>query len=251
MIRIEGAEHLVDKAVTEVQGEIIEFHTSQSSQALLSHRGARYPAEWEAQTSLSQLFELDMSSQEWFRVNTLFQETMPDAEIVYIKRIQNKCLWERYSQEKEWMHRKNDGVVNEKELWHGSRRSTADNIYSSEEGFDMRHSSQGLWGLANYFAEKASYSDKYALTSLDGTKELLLAKVLTGESFESPPDSSLRMPPEKPKRSQSSSVELKLLRYDSVTGTTYNCRVYMMYANDKAYPAYLVCYIPQHSKHAL
>ena len=32
VIRIEGAEHLVDKAVTEVQGEIIEFH-SQSSTA--------------------------------------------------------------------------------------------------------------------------------------------------------------------------------------------------------------------------
>ena len=242
VIRIEGAEHMVDKAVTEVQSEIIEFHTSQSSPALSTLQSSQYPPEWETQTSTSQLFDLEKYSHEWIRVTSLFRETMPDADILHVKRIQNKRLWERYSQQKEWMHEKNAGVVNEKELWHGSKKSTADNIYASEEGFDMRYSSEGLWGQANYFAEKASYSNKYALSSTGGTKELLLAKVLTGESFESRPDPSLRMPPEKP--TQSSNVQLKQLRYDSVTGTTCNCRVYMTYANDKAYPAYLVSYLP-------
>ena len=165
-------------------------------------------------------------------------------QISSIQHIQNKWLWERYSQHKERIREKNDGVVNEKELWHGSRKSSSENIYNSEEGFDMRYSLEGLWGRANYFAVKASYSDMYAFKSLDGTKELLLAKVLTGDSFESEPDSSLRMPPEKPMNLKAGNEQLKQLciRYDSVTGTTCNCRVYMTYSNDKAYPAYLISY---------
>jgi hypothetical protein len=243
VIRIEGAEHLVDKAVTEVQGEIIEFQSlSSSTSAAVADTHCHFPAEWETQTSISQLFKLDRYSREWTRIISKFQETMPDADIISVQRIQNKWLWERYSQHKERIREKNDGVVNEKELWHGSRKSSSENIYNSEEGFDMRFSSEGLWGQANYFAEKASYSDKYALRSTDSTKELLLAKVLTGDSFESPPDSSLRMPPEKPKSLKTGNVQLKQLRYDSVTGTTCNCRVYMTYSNDKAYPAYLISY---------
>ena len=243
VFRIEGAEHLVDKAVTEVQGEIIEFQ-SQSSSGSLSQMDEHYPPEWDFQTRTSELFDLNKHSHEWIQVTSLFRETMPDAKICTVKRIQNKRLWGRYKQQKDWIHEKNNGVVNEKELWHGSRKSSADNIYASEEGFDMRHSSEGLWGRANYFAEKASYSDKYAYTSTDGSKELLLAKVLTGDSFESQPNSTLRMPPEKPKSSQSSNIQLKQLRYDSVTGETAKCRVYMTYANDMAYPAYLICYTP-------
>ena len=241
VIRIEGAEHLVDKAVTEVQGEIIEFH-SQSSSTSVAQADTPYPPEWEAQTNTSQLFKLDKYSREWIRVTSKFKETMSDADILSVQRIQNKWLWKRYCQHKDRIHEKNDGMVNEKELWHGSRKSSSDNIYNSEEGFDMRFSSEGLWGQANYFAEEASYSDKYAFQSADGTKELLLAKVLTGDSFESAPNKSLRMPPEKPSSLKTGNVQLKQLRYDSVAGTTCNCRVYMTYSNDKAYPAYLISY---------
>ena len=240
VIRIEGAEHLVDKAVTEVQGEIIEFQSTASA----AQADTQYPAEWEAQTSTIQLFMLDALSREWIRITSKFRESMPDTEsdIISVQRIQNKWLWERYSQHKVRMYEKNDGVVNEKELWHGSRLSSSDNIYDSEEGFDMRFSLQGLWGQANYFAEMASYSDHYAFKSTDGTKEILIAKVLTGDSFESKSDSSLRMPPEKPSSRKTGNVQLKQLRYDSVTGITRNCRVYMTYTNDKAYPAYLIRY---------
>ena len=41
----------------------------------------------------------------------------------------------------------------------------------------LHYSSDSYWGQANYFAEKAKYSDVFAFTSTDGTKELLLAKV--------------------------------------------------------------------------
>ena len=82
----------------------------------------------------------------------------------------------------------------------------------------------------------------FRFKSTDITKELLLAKVLTGDSFESAPYSSLQMPPEKPRTLKTGNIQLKQLRYDSVTGTTCNCRVYMTYSSDKAYPAYLISY---------
>ena len=224
----------------EVQSEIISFHSKSSP----AHSVTKYPTEWKPQTEENVLVELDEHSSERIRIESMLTETMSKAQILSIKRIQNKWLWERYSQHKERMHKKNAGTVNEKELWHGSRNSRADNIYASEEGFDMRYSSEGLWGQANYFAEKASYSDAYAFRSGNGARELLLAKVLTGDSYDCPPDSSLRMPPEKPKHSSVSGVHLKQLRFDSVTGVTNNCRVYMTYSNDKAYPAYLISYFP-------
>ena len=105
-------------------------------------------------------------------------------------------IQEKYAQSKRRMDQKNSGVVNEMELWHGSK-TNAEHIYDSEEGFDMRFSSDGMWGRANYFAAEAKYSVKYAFQRDDGTKELLLAKVLTGDSFDSPPNRKLTMPPEK------------------------------------------------------
>ena len=234
-IAIEGEEHLVHKAVTELQEEIIRYQSQTVS--------VSYPPEWEpfsCTTVTTQLFELSTESVEWKHVAQMFRDTVPDSEavLVSIKRIQNKWLWERYTQTKKRMYQKNSGETNEKDLWHGSRTS-ADDIYSSEEGFDMRFSSEGMWGRANYFATNASYSVKYAHSRCDNTKELFLAKVLTGNSFESPPNKTLSMPPEKPATSNSE-IKLKQVRYDSVNGVTRNCRVYMTYSNDKAYPAYLV-----------
>ena len=235
IITIKGAEQLVHKAVTEIQEEIIKFQSTQTLSVV------EYPPEWEPCSTTAvtaRLIELTHHSTERKHVADKFKETMPDAEIVSIKRIQNRWLWEKYAQTKKRMHQKNSGMVNEKELWHGSR-TNAECIYDSEEGFDMRFSSEGMWGRANYFATEASYSVKYAHCRDDGTKELLLAKVLTGDSFESPPNRTLCMPPEKSTAS-SSKVKLKQVRYDSVNGVTRKCRVYMTYSNERAYPAYLV-----------
>ena len=52
--------------------------------------------------------------------------------------------------------------VNEKELFHGSSSTTPEEIYESEEGFDLRFNRQGMWGQGNYFAESAQFSCSYA-----------------------------------------------------------------------------------------
>ena len=114
--------------------------------------------------------------------------------------------------------------------------SQAFDIYGSEEGFDMRFSCGGMWGIANYSAENANYSDSYANKVGDGTKEMLVAKVLTGDSSS---DKTLRLPPLK-----ISQAYFHQERYDTIEGETNNSEVYMTYSNDKAYPAYLIVYYP-------
>jgi hypothetical protein len=46
-------------------------------------------------------------------------------------------------------------------LWHGTRENKPSLIYDSQEGFDKRFSSKGMWGEAIYFAVNASYSHMY------------------------------------------------------------------------------------------
>ena len=68
-------------------------------------------------------------------------------------------------------------------LWHGTRTTEPKLIYEGNEGFDMKFSSEGLWGRGLYFAEKAYYSNGYAHNK-DGTKGIFLARVNLGEVAE-------------------------------------------------------------------
>eukprot|EP00957_Ditylum_brightwellii_P151531 11540339-Ditylum_brightwellii.AAC.1 len=73
------------------------------------------------------------------------------------------------------------------------------------------HSREGMWGQGVYFAEDAKYSHSYAYENGDGSKTMILAKLVSGEEIHLDPDSSLKMCPKKPS---------KKMRYDTVTGTT-------------------------------
>ena len=60
------------------------------------------------------------------------------------------------------MSRKGSERINEMELFHGSSSTAPEEIYKSEEGFDMRFSHKGMWGQGNYFAVSAKHSCSYA-----------------------------------------------------------------------------------------
>ena len=124
-------------------------------------------------------------------------------------------------------------------LFHGTRTNDPALIYNGEKGFDNRYCSSGMWGIANYFAQNASYSSNYAYTD-NGTRKMILARVLVGECIHiMPNDSSLRKPPFK----TSSSSQLGFQEeYDSVSGETGGSKVYMIYENGRAYPEYLISY---------
>ena len=219
-----GLENKVLKATVEIKDIMLKYSKCES---------ISYPDEWESQDENLELKVVNSSSSEWYKVSQLFNATLSSKQIVKIERIQNKWLWEKYYQHSERMLRKNEGMANEMLLFHGTRNNKPSDIYEHEEGFDLRFGRAGMWGNGNYFAVNASYSNSYAYHLPDGTRQMLLAKVLTGYSTELASDSTLRMPPIRTKET---------IRYDTVTGRTNGSQVYIAYSNDKAYPFYLISY---------
>lgn len=207
-------------------------------------QGSDYPPHWQPQVSMTETFSLSRGTSEWNWVVQRVKETLQDAWINKVFRIQNQWLWEKYAAHKKRLQLKNSGYTNEKYPFHGKRGNNPKLIYESEEGFDMRFSERGKWGTANYFAQSASYSNHYAHMAQDGTslRQIFLAEVLTGYSCNSPPNSELRMPPLMPPESNTARVHFTQQRYDTVTGVTGGSQVYMTYDNDKSYPAYLIEY---------
>ena len=107
-------------------------------------------------------------------------------------------LWRVYQNEVDSVASKYDcrDHAKEAEMYHGTSDTPPIAIYKSEEGFDMRFSKAGMWGLANYFAKNASYSNYYAFKdTTNGTRQLFCAKVLIGKASVLGPDQNLKRPP--------------------------------------------------------
>ncbi len=237
ILHLKGVRYKCKAALEDIQEEVLTFHMLSVS----SEEDIEFPPEWQQQSKTTEQFTLVPNSVEWSQVHTKFSATMGGHQVVSISRIQNKWLWEKYSSHKKRLDHKNSGRVNEMELFHGTRSNDPRNIYEGEEGFDMRFSAQGMWGMANYFAVNASYSNNYCFRSATG-RQMFLVKVLTGDTHECPSNSSLRMPPVKAAGACSGKYEFSHEKYDTVSGHTGGSKVFMTYDNDKAYPAYLITY---------
>jgi len=109
-------------------------------------------------------------------------------------------------------------------LWHGTRQTDPRTIVKTEHGLDMRFSAAGAYGNGIYFADNSAYSHNYAhpVPGMEKTYQMLFCFVLVGESFASPPNNQLKMPPMKPDSDQ---------RYDSITNP--NNDHYIVYDNNK------------------
>lgn len=177
---------------------------------------------------------------EWNKLEVLLKKSLKSVKLVGIIRIQNLTLWRRYSFFKSLMSRRNgDSQLNEKYLFHGTRKTDPMTIISSEKGFDFRYGSDDcLWGKGMYFAVDASYCDsRFVYVTSQGMKQLFVASILTGRSINiRKPNRTLKEPPRLPNSTET---------YDSVNGTVENpthTNVYVIYDHDKAYPAYLLTY---------
>ena len=247
---VTGYKTCVQEAITAVY----QILTSSSAPSVHVVQSFPRPIEWEPQSNSIELKDVSRGSSEWNKILHRMQETIPNVNLLSIKRIQNEFLWEKYCQHKERMGRKGAERINEMELFHGTSSNPPEDIYMSEEGFDMRFSRAGMWGQGNYFAESARYSCSYAYkkgdpvqplhslnfrygyhtSSTRTVQQVFLVKVLTGDSYTSRSDKTLRMPPYKP------SMSSEKVRYDTVNGMAPGSKVYITYSNDKAYPLYLI-----------
>jgi O-acetyl-ADP-ribose deacetylase (regulator of RNase III) len=198
----------------------------------------KYPDHWDDQNQECQLFVVDAQSQEWASVASQFRATMQGARVIKVERIQNKAIWEDF-----WGHvqkLRKMGNAKQLKLFHGTRNTSPQLIYTDTVGFRNQFSSpQCYWGYGNYFAVNSSYSHNYAHHLSDGSKQMFLAEVLVGDPYlaGSKQDSSFRVPPLKPTQNGDTAI-----RYDSVEGFTAGSTVYILYENGRAYPAYLITY---------
>ena len=86
------------------------------------------------------------------------------------------------------------GVVNKKFPFHGTNSTPPEKIFKSRQGFDFQVVSD-MWGTETYFTDDAKYSDERFAYHLTGsTKQLILAKVLTGETHSYDPESDRSHP---------------------------------------------------------
>ena len=90
-------------------------------------------------------------------------ESMQNAAIVRVERVQHRLLWRRYAAKRDEIQRKCAGIGvadhADLRLWHGTGSTDPQAILRSESGLDERLSSQGFYGKGIYLAEHARYSN--------------------------------------------------------------------------------------------
>lgn len=192
-----------------------------------------YPEEWEPQDDDIELKNVVQGSQEWKDIEDRVHATLP-CQIISIQRVQNKLMWRDYVYNRD---RLTVDDKNERMLFYGTRNIPPHMIYESDEGFDFRYSKQGMWGFASYFSEKARHCYAYSSRDSKGNRQFFLARVALGDCIALPVDSSLRMPPEKGRTTNGVPI-----LYNSVQGHTGGSDLFMIYANSRAYPSYLISY---------
>nr|XP_009942630.1 PREDICTED: poly [ADP-ribose] polymerase 12-like [Opisthocomus hoazin] len=179
------------------------------------------------------LIELDSSSEEYKKVKTDFQRTMPKTVIKRICRVQNPSLWELYQWQKEQMQKSHGGrAADERFLFHGTSKKYIDAI--CQQNFDWRicglHGT--VYGKGSYFARDASYSHNYCWDD-SNTKTMFLARVLVGE-FTLGCSSYVR-PPLKDNQNF----------YDSCVNSSSNPSIFVIFEKQQVYPEYLIEYVDQ------
>ena len=225
-IRIQGTGQVyLDKVHLQLDKALVEAQKQMLQQALAR---SCLPVNWDPQGGV--LVPVVNESREWVEVRALVHKTLPHARLVKLERVQNDELWKRFYHARTTME-ESKKEINEKYLFHGTGGQDPAVIINDEKGFDFRYAQEGsLWGTGVYFAVDASYSDRprYVYTKPGGTlKQLLLAQVLTGKSYTSVYNRTLKMPPS---------------GFDTVNGISNNSRVYTVYDHEKTYPAFLITY---------
>ena len=140
----------IEKVTLLLREKILEFEKEHLTRAPATPHSMAVPNSWEPQTDHFHIKEVVQNGTEWKEVEGKIQKTLPSLLIKSIKRIQNKWLWDRYSFAKQGMSERNGGIINELSLFHETQTTPPEKIYKSEQGFDFRFSTKGMWGTGTY-----------------------------------------------------------------------------------------------------
>ena len=119
-------------------------------------------------------------SHEWKAIETKIRRSLPSVNIDRIDRNQNTWIWEGYKFSKRRVCKKNNGIVNEAELFYGNSHQDPITICISEEGLDMSTYTAGSLGIGAYFTREALHSHPHAFESA-GSKSLILVYMILGQ----------------------------------------------------------------------
>ncbi|KAK3104827.1 hypothetical protein FSP39_011109 [Pinctada imbricata] len=204
--------------------------------------GHRLPSHWQigldegATIKRVPLSQKDkMMKSEWDQVCERFYDTLPQAEVIEIERVQNAFCWETYALKKKNLEKKYGvGCANELQLFHGTNYDIVDRI--CQENFDFRRSGEStgaIYGHGAYFAMNAKYSDGYATRGERG-KYMFLAKCLVGKYTSG--RRSYRKPPDIDENDYTKGA------YDSCVDNTTKPRIYCIFDSNQYYPEYVILY---------
>ena len=106
----------------------------------------------------------------WAETEKRLQASVPSARLRRLEQVQNVRLWQRYYTERALLASELGVAPCEETLFHGTGKTPPHYIFNGDVGFDMRFCSAGMWGIANYFAAEAGYSntDKYCFKNESG-----------------------------------------------------------------------------------
>ena len=92
------------------------------------------------------LVEVTPHEDEYWNVHNKLQESMDDAFISKLWRVQNSAQWANFILHRLRLEMQNV-PVHERMLWHGTSSLDPAVIYNDkQDGFMMQHARQGLWG---------------------------------------------------------------------------------------------------------
>ncbi|XP_057307307.1 uncharacterized protein LOC130645355 [Hydractinia symbiolongicarpus] len=184
------------------------------------------PKEWSSTEGYEE-YIVERDSSEWDRIYTQFISTLTASHrhglpnIKKITRIENHEIWTHYALMKKH-------ISNELLLWHGSTKESLDSI--CQQGFNRSYAGMHAtaFGEGTYFARDSSYSMGYSSRQTDGTRHMILAKVLVGSYLSG-------------KRGMKDPKDERR-RYDSAVNNIYNPSIYVIFKDYQSYPAYVVTF---------
>ncbi len=120
---------------------------------------------------------MEMTNPEFNRICKFVSKTYPNSCVCWIETISNGFLLDNYNKTKTKLESSNK-PVNEKELFHGTRETSARAIIQT--GFSAKLNKVSAYGLGSYFATGAAYSRNFAVMSKDDMAFMFVCDVITG-----------------------------------------------------------------------
>ncbi|CAM4567216.1 unnamed protein product [Leuciscus chuanchicus] len=195
------------------------------------------PAHWEDFDPKKpyQLISLRKDSSEYQKMERFVRDVglLHDPMIVSINRIQNMDLWELFCRKKiQLMRIKGQSEIEEQMLFHGT---SAKNVHSiCTFNFNCRLSDKRrrghVLGKGTYFAKHASFATGYSENTSQGTKVMLIARVLVGKYKNGHQDYCT------PNDDQDENI------HDSCVDDATCPRIFVIFDSNQIYPEYVLEY---------